>query len=110
MGTKGGKPLSAIERRQMKLAKKEEKKVVKEEKKEYRLGIVDPSLLKKVAEDIKNFDFVTTFTLAQRHNIRYSLAKKILKELAAQNIVNIVLKTRRVIIAVPVKSSSQKSS
>jgi len=109
MGTKGGKPISSIEKRQAKIAKKEEKKAAKEEKKEYKLGIIDPSLLKKVSEDIKSSDFITTLTIAQRYSIKYSIAKKILRELASQNLVDIVLKTRRIIAAVPAKSSSSKT-
>lgn len=109
MGTKGGKPVSAIEKRQMRIAKKEERKAVKEEKREYKLTVVDPSLLKKVSEDIKNLDFVTTSTIAQRFNIKYSMAKKILKILVTQNLIDVILKTRRVIVATPVRSNDTRT-
>ncbi|MEM1644341.1 MAG: hypothetical protein QXL96_00485 [Ignisphaera sp.] len=107
MGTKGGKPISSIEKKQTRIEKKEEKKFVREEKKEARPTIVDPSLIKKVAEDIKNAPFVTTFTLVQRYGIKYSTAKKILRDLASQNIISINLKSRRVIVATPTKGSTK---
>lgn len=107
MGTKGGKPLSSIEKKQTRVEKKEEKKLAREEKKETRLNIVDPSLVRKVAEDIKSAPFVTTFTLVQKYGIKYSTARKVLRALSSQNIVNISLKSRRVIVAVPVKSATK---
>lgn len=107
MGTKGGKPLSTLEKRQKKIEKKEEKKsMAKEEKKEVAMSAVDPSLVRKVAEDIKNTTFVTTFTLVQKYGIRYGVAKKILKTLASQGLADITLKTRRVIIATSSKPSA----
>lgn len=106
MGTKGGKPLSAIEKRQLKAEKREEKKPVKEKEEKGRALAVDPSLIKKVAEDVKNASFITTFSLVQKYGIKYSIAKKILKHLAVQNIVSIPVKTRRIMVATPVKGST----
>uniref|UniRef100_A0A7C2VGK0 30S ribosomal protein S25e n=1 Tax=Ignisphaera aggregans TaxID=334771 RepID=A0A7C2VGK0_9CREN len=106
MGTKGGKPISSLEKRRAKTEKREEKKVSKEEKRELRLSTIDPSLVKRVAEDIKNMPFVTTYAIAQKHGIKHSAAKKILRELASQKLIDIVLSTRRVIVAVPAKSSA----
>lgn len=102
MGTKGSKPISTLEKRQKRIEKKEEKKpIVKEEKKESKSLTLDSSLINKIAEDIRNQKFVTTFTLVQKYGIKYGIAKAILKTLAEQKLVDIVVKTRRVIIAVP---------
>ncbi len=103
MGTKGGKPISAIEKRQLRAMKEAMKR--KEEKKEKRMavGLIDPSIIDRVAKEIKSFDVVTPFVLTQRYNIKYSTAKKVIKALAERGLVDIVLKARRIIIAVPRK-------
>lgn len=106
MGTKGGRPLSALERRQQKVEKKEEKKAVKEKEEKGRVLVVDPSLIKKVSEDIKNTPSVTTFSLVQKYGVKYSIAKKILRHLIAQNTLSVVVKSRRVIVATPTKGSA----
>ncbi|MEM0027217.1 MAG: hypothetical protein QXT53_06540 [Ignisphaera sp.] len=101
MGTKGGKPLSTLEKRQRKLAKKEEaKKPAKEERK---IAVpsaetIDQNLISKTLDEINNSGHVTTFTLSQKLGIKYSLAKKILRELIKRNAVNLVVKNRRVIL------------
>lgn len=106
MGTKGGKPLSTIEKRQARVDKKEEKKpLIKEERKETKLPIVDQSLVRKVAEDVKSQPFITTFSIVQKYGVRYGVAKRILKALESQKLVNTVLKTRRITIVIPNKAS-----
>ncbi|MEM1542009.1 MAG: hypothetical protein QW101_04550 [Ignisphaera sp.] len=94
MGTKGGKPISSIEKKQKKVEKKVEKK---EEKKEEKLGIVDQSMIKKIVEELKSQSHITTFQVAQKYNIRYSMAKKLLRAAVSQG-VEIVAKNRRVIV------------
>ncbi|MEM0372033.1 MAG: hypothetical protein QXG46_04305 [Ignisphaera sp.] len=94
MGTKGGKPISSIEKRQKKVEKREEKR---EEKKEMKLGIVDQSMVKKIIEELKGQTHITTFQVAQKYNIRYSMAKKLLRAAVSQG-AEIVAKNRRVIV------------
>jgi len=106
MGAKGKKPISVMEKRQQRMMAKEEakKKVVKEEKKETRIALIDPSLITKISREINSFDVITPFILSQRYNIKYSVAKKIIKELHQRNLIDIVSKNRRIIIAIPKKS------
>ncbi len=105
MGTKGGKPITAIEKRQLRMMKEEARKKA-EEKKEKRqaLGLIDPSLVDKIAKDVKNMDVVTPFVLVQKYNIKYSTAKKIILELVNRGVLELYSKTRRLIIALPKKS------
>jgi len=105
MGAKGKKPLSVMEKRQQRIAKEEaKKKIVKEEKKEVRTTFIDQSLITKISNEISNFDVITPFTLSQRYAIKYSIAKKILKELQQKNLIDIISRNRRIIIAIPKKS------
>ncbi len=103
MGTKGGKPITAVEKRQLRMMKEERK--AKEEKREKRqaLGLVDPSIIDRVTREIKSFDIVTPFLLTQRYNIKYSTAKKVILELAQRGLVEVYSKSRRLIIAIPKK-------
>ncbi len=103
MGTKGGKPITAIEKRQARMLREELRK--REEKKEKRqsLGLVDPSIVDRIAREIRSMEVVTPFVLTQRYNIKYSTAKKVLLELARRGLVEIYSKTRRLIIALPKK-------
>ncbi|MCS7112220.1 MAG: hypothetical protein N3D82_02615 [Ignisphaera sp.] len=102
MGTKGSKPLSTLEKRQKKVVKEEpKKKAAKEEPKmEVKTISIDESLTSKAREDLENVGFITVFSLAQKFNIKYSIGKKIIKELVNRNAAEIVAKNRRVIVAV----------
>jgi ribosomal protein S25 len=101
MGTKGKKPLSTLEKRQRKLVKEETKKVAKEEKKERKTVSItglDPAMITKVIEEVKNTGFATPFTLSQKLGVKYSIARKLLKELVKSNDVELVAKNRRIIL------------
>jgi len=101
LGTKGGKPITAIEKRQMRALREELKKQREKREKRIALDLIDPSIVDKIAREIKSFDVITPFVLAQKYNIKYSTAKKVIKELASRGMLDIVLKSRRIIIAVP---------
>ncbi|MDK6029066.1 hypothetical protein QPL79_06790 [Ignisphaera sp. 4213-co] len=100
MGTKGGKPLSTLEKRQKRMVKKEEvKKVVKEEKKAApAISVVDEGLASKVLEEVNNTGYATTFTISQKLGIKYGLAKKMLLHLIKQGSVKLGVKSRRIIL------------
>jgi small subunit ribosomal protein S25e len=102
MGTKGGKPLSALEKRQMRMMAKKEAKKVKEEKKPTTtvkaVVSIDPGLISKALEEVNNSGFITTFMLAQKLGIKMSIAKKILKELIRSGSVKLIARNRRVIL------------
>ncbi len=100
MGTKGSKPLSTLEKRQKKAIKEEpKKKAVKEEPKKVLKSIsIDEHLVSKAREELKNSEFITVFNLTQKLNIKYSIAKRIIKELVNKDEAEILAKNRRVIV------------
>jgi len=102
MGTKGGKPLTTLEKRQRRLVKEEAKKVVKEEKKEKEKVVttisLDPAMITKALEEVSNASFVTPYTLSQKLGVKYSMAKKLIKELVKNGSAKILAKNRRVIL------------
>ncbi len=108
MGTKGGKPITAIEKRQLRQLREELRRRREEEKKERRpsLDMVDPSIIDKIGREIRSMGIVTPFAVCQRFGVKYSVAKKVIKELAARGVLDIVLKSRRIIVAVPRGSRS----
>jgi len=105
VGTKGGKPITAIEKRQRRLMQRAERREKREERREKRtpITVLETEILKKVERDIKNLDLVTPYEIVQKYNVKYSTAKRVLLELARRGIVKIHLKARRIIIATPVK-------
>jgi len=105
LGTKGGKPITAIERRQRRLMQRAERRERREERREKRTAItaLEHEIARKVERDFRNMDLITPFEIVQRYNVKYSTAKRVLLELARRGVVKIHLKTRRLIIAVPVK-------
>lgn len=108
MGTKGGKPLTTVEKRQLKAVKvkEEAKKAAKEERRRElrQFKAVDESLLSRVMDEIKNGTYTTTFGLAQKLNVKISLVKRALRELANRGAVNIVVKSRRITVVTPAPS------
>lgn len=103
LGTKGGKPITAIEKRQARMLREELRRKEERREKKQTLGLVDPALVDKIARDIRGLDVITPFILTQRYNLKYSTAKKVLLELANRGVVEIYSKTRRLIIALPKK-------
>jgi len=105
VGTKGGKPITAIEKRQRRLMQRTEGRERREERREKRTSItvLEAEILKNVDRDLKNLDLVTPYEIVQKYNVKYSTAKRVLLELARRGIVNINLKARRIIVATPVK-------
>jgi len=103
LGTKGGKPITAIEKRQARMLREELRKREERRERKQGFGLIDPALVDKIARDIRGLDVVTPFILTQRYNLKYSIAKRVLLELANRGIVEIYSKTRRLIIALPKK-------
>jgi len=99
MGTKGGKPLSTLEKKQKKVVKEEpKKKVEKEEKREVKPMYIDESLISKAVEEVENSRYSTIFNLAQKLNVKYSIARKIVREVVNRGEAEIISKNRRVIV------------
>ncbi len=62
---------------------------------------VDESLIRRAAGAVKRMDVVTQNSLAQELGIRVSLAKAVMKELIKQDVLKVVLKSSKLIIATP---------
>jgi len=105
MGTKGGKPLSALAKRQEKVAKREEKKTRKEvaaqvvERKA--LSDITDDLIRKVSSELPSLGVVTPLLLAQRYGLKISTARRLAKALVERNLAELKFKNRRVIIITP---------
>ncbi len=101
MGTKGGKPLSTLEKRQRKIVKEEARKGAKEDtrgKKTAPTQGLDPTMIAKALDEINNSGFTTPFTLSQKLGVKYSIAKKLIRELIKNDGVKLLAKNRHVIL------------
>ena len=103
MGTKGGKPISALEKRQRKRAR-EERKVRESESSEFggRLVYYDETLIDKAAREIRGSPYITPYVLMSKLNVSYSVAKDILRELEKRGEIKLYSRNRRVLIYVPI--------
>jgi len=105
MGTKGGKPLSALAKRQERAAKREEKKARKEvaaqavERKT--LSDISEDLIKKVSSELPSLGVVTPLLLAQRYGLKISTARRLAKALVERNLADLKFKNRRIMIITP---------
>lgn len=66
---------------------------------------VTQELVNRAKRDIGKMSYVTPSKLAASLNVKLSLARKVLKRLAADGVVDVRAKNRRIIVVVP-KSSS----
>jgi len=102
MGTKGGKPLSALAKRQERVAKREEKKARKEvvaqvaERKAF--SDITEDLIKRVSSELQSLGVVTPLLLAQRYGLKVSTARRLAKALVERNLAELKFKNRRIII------------
>jgi len=103
MGTKGGKPISALEKRQRKRAR-EERRLRESESSELggRLVYYDETLIDKAAKEIRGSPYITPYVLMSKLNVSYSVAKDILRELEKRGEIRLYSRNRRVLIYVPV--------
>ena len=99
------KPLSAIEKRQMRQMLKELRQRMIEERREKRgvtLRVVsDEEVIKNAEKVVKHMKFVTPSALADKLGISMSLAKRILRDLETKGMLKVYAKNRRVQIYVP---------
>ena len=103
MGTKGGKPISALEKRQRRMAR-EERRSREHESAETggRLVYYDESLVEKAAREIRGSSYITPYVLMSKLNVSYSVAKDILRELEKRGEIKLYSRNRRVSIYIPV--------
>lgn len=117
MGSKGKKPISAMEKRQRRFVeggKKEEKKPRRERAEKYvnltPVLNIDSSIYERASKEILNEAFVTPSQIAQKYSISVSVAKALLRHLERANVVRLVSRSRRTMIYVPVKAPGGVSS
>lgn len=58
-----------------------------------RAAVIDEELAENIEKDIKNSDAITPQELADKHGIRVSLAKKILRKFADDGVIQLQFKT-----------------
>ncbi len=98
------KPLSAIEKRQMRQMLKELRQRMIEERKEKRgvtLRVVaEEDVIKNAEKVVRHMKFVTPNMLADKMGINISLAKRILRDLETKGTLKLYAKNRRIQIYV----------
>jgi len=99
------KPLSAIEKRQMRQLLKELRKKMIEERKESRgvtLRVVaEANVVDQAQKVVRHMNFVTPTALAEKMGVSVGLAKRILRDLETRGVLKLYAKNRRVQIYVP---------
>ncbi len=66
-----------------------------------RLSWVTDDVIRKIIDEVRNVKVITPYELASKYELKISTAKKILRMLANQGLLELVDKSRRVEIYVP---------
>jgi len=94
-GPKKKKPLTRrAPRKKPEVKKAEFQRVVRE-------VVVDDKLLKQIERDVANMKYITPYIIATKFNLRLSLAKSILKELAGNGTLTLVAPNKRAPLYAP---------
>ncbi len=105
------KPLSAIEKRQMRQLLKELRKKMIEERKEKRgvtLRVVaEENVVDQAQKVVRHMKFVTPTMLAEKMGVSVGLAKRILRDLETRGVLKLYAKNRRVQVYVPAEKFDQ---
>ncbi len=64
------------------------------------------SLMKRAEGAVKDVDVVTPYTLASALNIRLSLARKVMRQLASEGKIKVIDKSKSLIVAIPYRKGS----
>lgn len=109
MGTKGKKPISTMEKRQLRELEKEKKakekeKAKKEEKALKKPGVVelDEKLISRAKKELIELKVVTPYQAKEKLGVSYSLAKKLLRYLEREGVLKLYSSNHRIKIYVPV--------
>lgn len=104
MGTKGGKPITAVEKRQRRELERRMRARVQQESEgaEGKLVFYDENLLNRALKEIRNSSYVTPYILMSKMNVTYGVAKDVLRELEKRGYLKLYSRNRRVLIYVPV--------
>ncbi|MEZ0290389.1 MAG: 30S ribosomal protein S25e [Sulfolobales archaeon] len=104
MGTKGKKPITAMEKRQKKLlegAKKEKEKSVKKEESKKREVFLDRELIERARKELASIRAITPYVVKDKLGVSYSTAKQILRYLESERLISLYSSSRRIKIYVP---------
>jgi ribosomal protein S25 len=106
MGTKGKKPISAMEKRQMKELEKEKKtkkEVKKEERETKKISVseLDEKIIGRAKRELIDLKVVTPYQAKEKLGIPYSLSKKLLRYLEREGVLNLYSSNHRIRIYVP---------
>jgi len=119
LGSKGKKPISAMEKRQKRLLEGEKDKKAKEEKKpkkaEKYVALtatlnIDAALYSKISREIGELGVVTPAAVAQKYSIPVSLAKAVLRNLEREGALILRAKSRRSLIYTPATTPRASAS
>jgi small subunit ribosomal protein S25e len=79
-----------------------------EEEKSRRISYQDmsSSLMRRAEGVIRDADIITPYTLASSLNIRLSLARKVIRQLASEGKIKVIDKSKSLIVAVPAGKGS----
>ncbi len=64
-------------------------------------AIVDPKILEQIWKDVPKMKYVTPYQIYSKYNLKYSISKDLLKDMASQGSLKLLMKSRRVEIYVP---------
>ena len=105
MGTKGKKPISAMEKRQIREEKQKEKvvKTVRKEEKTVKKAPaeLDSSLIARAKKELISLDYITPYQVKEKLGISYTLARQLLRYLNEDGFLNLYSGNRRIKIYVP---------
>ena len=104
MGTKGGKPITAIEKRQRReLERKMRARMQQEsESSEGRMVFFDEGMLNQALREARSQGYITPYIVMSKLNVTYGVAKDILMKLEKRGQLKLYSRNRRVLIYVPV--------
>ncbi|NPA84515.1 MAG: hypothetical protein GXO07_00740 [Crenarchaeota archaeon] len=105
------KPLSAIEKRQMRQLLKELREKMKAEKRETRgvtaRVVAEENVVEQAEKAIRGMKFVTPTSLSEKMGISVGLAKRVLRDLETKGVLKLYSKNRRVQVYVPADKFEQ---
>ncbi|MEL9929391.1 MAG: 30S ribosomal protein S25e [Sulfolobales archaeon] len=107
MGTKGKKPISAMEKRQkktMETAKKEKEKPSKKEESRKGASVLNEEIIERAKKEIKDLKVITPYTIKEKMGVSYSIARQLLRYMESENIIRLYSANRRIKIYVPAAS------
>ncbi len=104
MGTKGGKPITAVEKRQRRELERRMKARMQQESDSSggKMVFYDEGMLNQALREARIQGYITPYIVMSKLNVTYGVAKDILTELEKRGQLKLYSRNRRVLIYVPV--------